>query len=220
MSAGTRTAIRIPLLLLAIGDLALLALRVRPLSEILSLPGHGAAGIDPAVCLVGYLGLVFWLTGSTGSRLVTAQSAVTWLGVAAGAVLAARFWLSGVAPGPATSEIQGALLAAAGILWGMAGARATRDAGTTAVSLIAGIWSAMVSSLIACAVVLGQFYISGPPPETQDAYKQFQEIGLGDPATVVLLHALSAATGLLLVGPLSGGGLALIFGYFGRKRTA
>lgn len=220
MSAGARTSIRFPLMLLAAADLVLLGMRIRPFSEVLSLPGRGSTGIDPAVCLAGYLGLIFWLTGATGSRLVVAQKQVSWLGVAAGAVLAARFWLGGVPPSPATGEIQGALVGVTGILWGVAGFCAASTAGTATVSLIAGIWSAMVSSLMACAVVLGQFFVSGPPPETQDSYKQFQELGIGDPSTVVLVHALSTTVALLLVGPLCGGALGLIFGYFNRKRSA
>jgi hypothetical protein len=219
MSAGARITIRVSLLLLVAADLALLGMRLRPLAEMFNLPGGASTGIDPAVCLLGYAGLVLWLTGERGSELVGAQSAVTTLGFAAGILLAAHFWIGGLPPLPETDAVQWVLLSGAGILWGLSGARALRAGSSVGASLIAGIWSSMVSSLMACAVVLGQFYVTGPPPETQDSYKRFQEIGLGDPVTVILVHALSAATALLLVGPLAGGGYALIFAWLGRKRA-
>jgi len=220
MAAGARDSIRIPLLLLAAADLALLIMRLPPLQKVLSLPGQGSTGIDPAVCLVGYMGLILWFTSASGSRMVSAQDRVTFLGVIGGAFMAAYFWLGGIPGGSVSSQVQIGFLAAGAVTWGTAGIRATRAAGSVGASLFAGIWSAMVSTLIACAVILGQYFVTGAPPETQDTYKQFQEIGIGTPSTVILIHALTAATGWLLLGPLVGGALAVLFGFFGRKREA
>lgn len=220
MSNGAKTLIRIPMLLLAAADLALLAMRLRPWDEISRLPGGGSVGYDPAICLVAYLGLVFWLTGANGSRLITAQTAITRWGLLAGAVLAAKFWMGGEPSAAQTSELQGALLITAAIVWGVAGIAAKRAVGSLAACFLSGIWCAMVSALIACAVVLGQFFVVGPPPETQDSYRQFQDIGIGSPGTVVLVHALTSATALLLVGPIAGGIAGLICGFFARPRKA
>jgi hypothetical protein len=218
MAIEPQTKLRIPLLLLVAADLVLLGMRVRPWGEILSLPDKGSSAIDPAVCLCGYFGLILWFTSRSGSRLISAQSEVTFLGLLAGALIGMEIWVSGLPSGARFDATQMILLCAGGVVWGIAGVRAARAAGSVGSSLIPGVWAAMVSTLIACGVELGQFYISGPPPDTPDAYKQFQEIGMGDPATVVLIHALTAVTGLLLIGPLIGGTLALIFAFFARKR--
>jgi hypothetical protein len=219
MSEGAQNSTRVPLLLLIAADLVLLALRLGPMQQIFTLPGKGNIGIDPALCLLACGGVVLWLTGANGSRLVYAQRAVTWLGVAGGAILGGRFWMAGLQSGPQTREEQSALLVVLCIVWGFAGVRATREAGTKGASLMAGVWSGLVSALIAATAVLGQFFVTGPPPETQDSYKQFQEMGIGDPATVVLVHALSAVPILLLLGPLASAAMAIVFSQFAGKRA-
>jgi hypothetical protein len=218
MSAGVQHKLRIPLLSLAAADLAILAARLRPWQKIASLPGNGSVGFDPGIVLLAYVGIVLWLTGRTGHRLVNAQSAVTLLGLLGGALLAARAWLEGLASALHTTEVQGVLMIAAVICWGVAGTRAARAAGSAGGSFISGIWSAMVSCMLACTVVLGQFYISGLPPDTQDSYKQFQEIGIGSDATVALVHSLNTTTSLLLVAPIAGATVALLFGWIAQRR--
>jgi len=220
MSASAQLKIRIPLLLLAAVDLAILAMRLQPWQEISKLPGGGSVGFDPGLILLAYAGIVVWLTGPTGHRLVNAQTMVSLLGLLAGALLAARAWLAGIPSALHTTEFQGALMVAAVICWGVAGTRAAREAGAAGGSFISGIWSAMVSALVACAVVLGQFFISGPPPDTLDSYRQFQEIGLGSDATIALVHALNTTTSLLLVAPIAGATVALLFGWIASKRKA
>jgi len=224
MGAEAQSILRIPLLLLTAADMVLLSLRLQPWDDIFSLPGNGTTGLDPIISLLGYFGLIFWLTGKTGSLLVQAQSAITVLGLLGGAILAAAVTLAGrplIADPSLSAHVQIALLVAAGVVWGFAGIRAARaPKSSVGFSLMAGAWSAMVSSLIACGAVLSQLYIFGPPPETQDLWKQFQEIGIGDPATVVLVHTLNAATGFLLLGPLAGAALGLVFAFFGQRRTA
>jgi hypothetical protein len=219
MSEGARFSIRYPLLLIALGDLALLVLRLRPLQDVSSLPGQGT-GFDPAICLVAYAGLVLWFTGRSGSRMTGPQPAVTLFGLLAGALLALRFWMAGLPTGAQTREVQAAVAIAAAIVWGLAGVRAARAAGKPSAAFIPGIWGGTVSALLACAVVLGQFFVTGPAPDTPDTYKQFLELGIGSPSTVVLVRSLTAATALMLLCPLLGGALALIFGVFAGKRAA
>jgi hypothetical protein len=223
MSADAQSLLRIPLLLLTVANMVLLSMRLQPWEDIFSLPGNGTTGIDPAICLLGYFGLILWLTGKSGSQLIQARSAVTLLGLIGGAILAAAVTVAGrpLIADPAQSKyVQFGLIGAAAVVWGFAGIQAARAPNSSVgFSLMAGGWSAMVSSLIACATVLSQFYIFGPPPETQDLWKQFQEIGIGDQATVALVHTLNAATGFLLLGPLAGAFVGLIFAFFGQRRT-
>lgn len=220
MAEGAQPQIRYPLVLLCIADLALLAIRLRPWQKIASLPGKGNAAFDPGICLVVYLVVILWLTGRTGSRLVSAQAAATWIGLLSGGLLATRAWLAGAPTAGNSGGLQMALLFAAAAGWGVAGIVACREAGLVGASLITGMWSAMVSTMLACAAVLGEVFVTGPPPETQDSYKQFQEIGIGDRSTVVLVHSLASATALLLIAPFVAGILAMIFGWLGRKRAA
>jgi hypothetical protein len=224
MGADAQSLVRIPLLLLTGANLVLLAMRLQPWEDIFSLPGNGTTGVDPLVTLLGYFGLILWLTGKSGGLLIQARTGVTLLGVIGGAILAAAVTVAGrplIADPMQSKFTQFGLIGAAAIVWGFAGIKAARAPDSSVgFSLMAGAWSAMVSCLIASAAILSQFYIFGPPPETQDLWKQFQEIGIGDPATVVLVHTLNAATGFLLLGPLAGAFVGLIFAYFGQKRTA
>jgi hypothetical protein len=220
MGAIAQNKVRFPLLALVLADLALLAVRVRPWPEVFSLPGNGSTAIDPAVLLAAYLLLIVWLTGRTGSSMVSAQPMVTALGVLDGALVAMESWVSGLPSGAQFGTVQIILLTAAALVCGIAAFRAAQTAGSAASGLVAGVWCSMVSGLVACAVVLGQIYISGPPPDTPNAYKQFQELGIGNSATVILVNALNGATALLLIGPMVGGALGLLAGFLGRKRAA
>jgi hypothetical protein len=224
MSANAHSILRIPLLLLTVVNMVLLSMRLQPWQDIFSLPGNGTTGLDPAITLLGYFGLIFWLTGKEGSTLVQAQNTVSLLGVLGGAFLAAAVTLAGrpmIADPTESTRVQIGLLCVAGIVWGFGGILAARaPKSSVGFSIVAGAWCAMVSCLIACFTVLSQIYIFGPPPETQDLWKQFQEIGIGDQATVVLVHTLNAATGFLLIGPIAGSVVGLIFAFFGQRRSA
>jgi hypothetical protein len=223
MGAGAQPTLRIPLLLLTAADLVLLAMRLRPWQGVMNLPGNGATGIDPGVTLLAYFGLVFWLSGKQGSLMVHAHSAVTRLGLLGGVLLAGRTWFGSRQASADLSEfgaIQISLMAAAALCWGLAGLRAAQEAKSVGGSLLAGAWAAMISSLMAVAALLGLFFVTGPPPETRDSYKQFQEIGIGDPGTVVLVHSLNATQAFLLIAPLAGSLVGLAFASIRLSRKA
>ena len=55
MGTDMQLTFRTPLILLAIADLAILGARLWPWQDVLSLPGNGATGLDPAVSLVAYI---------------------------------------------------------------------------------------------------------------------------------------------------------------------
>ena len=59
-----------------------------------------------------------------------------------------------------------------------------------------------------------------PPPLTQDPWKQYQGLAIGNQATQVLVHSLLTATGFLLIGPLIGGAVGLIFALFGQNQES
>jgi hypothetical protein len=59
MGTGAPPTLRTPLILLAVANLTVLGLRLWPWQEMLNLPGNGTTAIDPVVCLLGYIALIF-----------------------------------------------------------------------------------------------------------------------------------------------------------------
>ena len=84
MGSGTPHTFRIPVVLLALADLAILAMRLRPWPEIANLPGQGTTGYDPIISLSAYVFLLFWIGGNSDVVVRKALSIGTMLGVPAG----------------------------------------------------------------------------------------------------------------------------------------
>jgi hypothetical protein len=103
------------------------------------------------------------------------------------------------------------LLIAAAVLWGMAGMRGSRIAKSPNVGIATGVWAAMASALMAAAVVLAKIDLNNPVPQSPDPWKQYQGLAIGNQAIQSLVHSLVTATGFLLIAPLVGGAVGLIF---------
>jgi len=222
MSTRALLILRISLMLLAVFNLAILGVRLWPWQDVPNLPGNGAAGIDPAICLLGYIGLIFWIASVRREPMRSALFSGAMLGLAGGLPLAAQVMLKAMPAAINTFHpvlVSLCLLLTAGVVWGIAGWRGSRIAGSVGVGMFSAIWSAMVSCLIACAAVLMEMYLAaGPVPEAQDAWSQYEGLAIGTQATQTLLHSLSAICWFLLVGPLVGGALGLAFGFFGQPQ--
>jgi hypothetical protein len=117
-------------------------------------------------------------------------------------------------PGP----IQIALIAVAGILAGIAGWRGAHMTGNPGTAIISGVWCAMVSSLMACTTVLLNMNPTTTMPLSQDPWKQYEGLAIGTQPTQVLVHSLTQATGFILIGPLVGGAVGLLFAIFGPEK--
>ena len=219
MGTGAPPTLRTPLILLAAADLAVLGMRLWPWPEAMNLPGNGTTGLDPAISLLGYIVLILWINTNKQEPFQRALSMGTMLGLPAGLLLAANVVLA-VRPTGHPGFLQPGLLALAGVLWGIAGLRGSRVEANAGMGLICGVWSAMVSGLIGCAAVLATMYLAGPPPEIQDPWKQYQGLAIGNPETQALVHSLNTATGFLLVGPLVGAAMGLMFAFFGQSQKS
>lgn len=220
MGSGARPTLRFPLMLLAIANLAILGARLWPWQDVPNLPLNGATGIDPAVCLLGYIGIIFWFGSHSQEPMKTALGTGTTLGFLGGCFLVAEILLKGRAATPdasAPSLVTMGLFAATGALWGIAGLRAMRLTGNAGIGMLCGAWSALTSSLMATAAVLTQVYYAAPPAESPDPWKQYEGLAIGNPAMQGLVHALNSVTFYLLVGPLAGAAIALSFAFFGHK---
>lgn len=219
MGSGAPPTFRIPLILLAIANLAVLGMRLWPWQQVvMNLPLNGATGIDPAVCLLTYVFMLFWIADSQSRATQKALGIGALLGLLAGLLLAAKVALAAQPPAPDPSMLEHlptALLLAAIFLWGVAGVLGARGE-TPTLGMITGVWSAMTSALIAVSAVLAELYLAGPPVESTDPWKQYEGLALGNPAMQTLIHSLNSTTAYLLLCPLVGGVAGLVFGSFGK----
>ena len=109
------------------------------------------------------------------------------------------------------------LLIAAATVWGFAGLRGSMTSGNAMVGMLTGAWSAMASCLIGCTAVLTMMLLAPPVPQTTDPWKLYEGLAIGNPATQALVQSLNRSMAFLLLGPLTGGALGLVFGFFGQS---
>ncbi len=218
MGSGAPFTFRIPLILLAIANLTVLGMRLWPWPQVLMLPLNGATGIDPVVCLLTYTFLFYWIADIQLRPTQRALGIGAMLGLLAGLLLAANVVLATKPPAPDPSMMEHlptALLLASALLWGIAGALGARGE-TPTLGMLAGLWSGMTSALIAISAVLAEMVLAGPAVESTDPWKQYEGLALGNPVMQSLIHSLNTTTAYLLLCPLVGGIVGLVFGTFGK----
>lgn len=219
MAVAAPQTFRFPLVLLAAINLAVLGILLWPWQDALNLPVGGTTAIDPAVSLFAYMGLIYWISSGIKEPTQKALSTAALIGIGAGLLLVIRV-LVGVRTAIQPGYLQPALLGIAVILWGISGLRGSREAGNAGMGALSGLWSAMVSGLMACAAILAELYLAGPAPDSPDPWKQYQGLAIGNTVTQGLVHSLNAATAFLLLGPLAGAIVGLIFAFFGQTQKA
>jgi len=219
MASGSPQTLKLPMILLAVANLVFLGWLLWPWSEAMNLPVGGTTALDPAISLVAYMGLVYWISSGIKEPTAKALSAGAMIGLIAGLTLMVREVL-GVRTDPGPAYIQPGLLGVAVILWGVAGLRGSRVAGNAGLGALSGLWSAMVSGLMACAAVLAELYLAGASPNSPDPWKQYQGLAIGNSITQGLVHSLDTATGFLLLGPLAGAAAGLLFAFFGQNQKS
>lgn len=217
-SAVHRPVFRTALILLALGNLLALAARI----------WHAGAGTDsnsitdPAISLGFYIVLALWIgsTRAEADRGWLLQAAT--LGVSGGVAL---ICVVGIASLPMPDgftlhyKLQVILICAAIAMWGIAAARITRSGRKLGLAVVAGIWSAMVSSLLACSALLAQTYAK-MGDGVLDPWGPLQQRIVGPDSTQPLVHTLNAATGFLLIGPVVGCAAGALSGFLFRRKTA
>src|SRR5947209_5485015 len=198
-SATRKPVLRCFVLLLVVLNLAALGLRLWPWTSVLNLPGNGSTGIDPAVTLIGYIGVAFWIASARGGISRRILYASVWTGLVGGLLLAMQVYLS-IQPADtqAHSSIQVGLGGMAAVLWGLCSWRAVRAGCAKGFAAVSAVWAGMTSSLIASLTLLAGSFYSLIPGQTQDVWKQYQGLAIGSDETQALVHTLVAATGYLL----------------------
>jgi len=146
------------------------------------------------------------------------------LGVLAGIFLVAQVVVAtqqaaqDSAAGP--DRVQIALLGCAALVIGVAGFRAARAGQKIGFSTACAIWASMVACLIAVTAILAQTYRGTGAGESTDAWKAYEGLALGTPATQGMVHSLDTITGFLLIGPLIGCIAGALFASFGSRKKA
>jgi hypothetical protein len=216
-------SLRFLLILLVLADLYLLARQLLPLQKVFELPLNGAVGFDPAICLVVYIGLFLWLPSRQSPPMVQVLGESLLLGLLAGGVLILEQQIQASAVLQQTDPpllLLRILMGAAALVFGIAGLRGGRITGNASIGVVTGIWSAMTAGLLGATAVLVRMAVAGPPPVSNDPWKQYEGLAIGNDSTQALVQSLNSTTFFLLVCPLAGGLIGLIFAIFGQKDKA
>jgi hypothetical protein len=223
METSGQPTLRTLVVLLALVNLAILGVRLWPWQNVMNLPGNGTTGIDPAVALVAYAVLGYWIGNMRTAASKKSLFSAAMMGVVAGAFLVGLVLMASqqlIEETSAPDKLQIGLAVCAALVVGAAGWRTARAGNTVGFSVVCTIWATMVSCLMAVTVILAQVYFRSAPAESPDPWKQYQGLAIGTPAMQDLVHSLNAATGLLLLGPIVACIAGTIFASLGNPRKA
>lgn len=197
-------------MLFALGNLVLLATKLQPWQDIHNLPEQGTIAYDPLICLGAYLILFFWIGSTHSPEAQKALTISTALAIPAG-LLAIGYVLLDAQQGAHNLYAQIGVLALASLFPGIAGYKTQKLTKSPNIGIVAGAWSAMVSALMAMAVILTRIDLNSPQPLSNDPWKQYEGLAIGNQAIQTLVHSLNLSSCFLLIAPLVGGALALFF---------
>ena len=222
MEARRAPTLRTPIILLALVNLAMLGIRLWPWPDVMSLPGNGTTGADPAITLAAYVGMAYWIgtAREDASRKLLFSSASTGLlaGVLLVVAVVAAARIATVDPSAGPDRIQIGLLAGGLLIIGLAGFRTARAGHSMGFSTVCALWSSMVACLMAVAAVLVETYLAAGAGDSSDPWKDYQGLAIGTPAMQSLVHSLDTISGFLLIGPLAGCIAGVVFASFAKPR--
>ncbi len=223
MENSGQPTLKIPIILLSLADLAMLSARLWPWQEAMNLPGNGTTALDPAISLVAYAGLGFWIGSARTASARRSLFSAAVVGIVAGMFLMGQVALAAQQKAEQAGNldrVQIALLAGGALVIGIAGLRTARAGHTLAFCAVCSIWSAMVACLMAVTTILGEAYFAMGPAESNDPWKQYQGLAIGTPAMQTLVQSLDMIAGFLLIGPIVGCIAGSIFASFANPRKA
>jgi hypothetical protein len=224
MEASRQPILRTPIILLALANLAILGARLWPWQNVMSLPGNGTIGIDPAIALAAYVGLGFWINTARQDSSRKSLFSAALLGIVAGLFLVAAVLLathqSTAVPAAGPDRLQLGLLAGAVLFFGIVGLRTAKAGHPAGFSAVCAIWASMEACLMAVAAVLGETYLSVGAGESSDPWRDYQGLAIGTPAMQALVYSLQLISGFLLIGPIIGCAAGTIFASFGKPKKA
>jgi len=222
METSSRPTFRTAIVLLALANLAVLAIRLWPWQNVVDLPGNGTTGVDPVITLVAYAGLGFWIGRVRTDEARRSLFSAAILGIIAGGFLVGLIAIAAAQSGEESTgadNVQIMLLICAALILGIVGWRTARAGNTIAFSVVCTLWAAMLSCLMAVTAILGQAFFHVPPAMSSDPWQQYEGMAIGTPAIQALVHSLDAVSGFLLLGPIVGCVAGAIFAAVAPKKA-
>ena len=203
-------------------NLAMIGVRLFSYRSLIGMPGAFTLIVEPAVLLIMYALLVVWATGRSRTAYRIALLIGTVFGLITGGMQIVHLCLENFLnlSGGANGIIALAFMVGMFLLWGSAGYRAARRTGVFSAGLLAGVWSAMVSMLIAVMFGFALMNMSIPHAEDVARWPEFRSSGWTDAQAFAIANTLEAGFSHLLVGPIVGavfGGIAGLLAQIGRK---
>jgi len=221
METRRQMILRTPIILLALANLIMLGARLWPLPNFLSL---GTTSMDPAITLIAYIGLGFWIVTARDDDSRKALFAAAVLGLGAGLFLVAQVVLAARQaaddPSAGLDRLQIALLVCAALVLGVAGMRAAKARFPTGFCTVCAIWASIVACLMGVTAILAESWLGPGQGESSDPWKDYQGLAIGSPAMQSLVHSLDAIAAFLLIGPIIGGIAGAVFASFTKPKKS
>jgi hypothetical protein len=205
----TSLAIRLSLLAAIVLTLGIDTSKALSYAPLLSLPGAKELAGESALLQIGY-GVLITLPPIKPMGWLRPQFA-TVFGAGGGAVQVVHLIVErfSSAPRPWDGIITLAFMLATFLMWGFAGCRARSVGLLLLPSLLASIWSAIVTMTIAVlAGTLLEFFIAPIPLDQMRTWAEFQRSGWTDLAAFSIANTIDNASTHLIIGPV----VACIFG--------
>jgi hypothetical protein len=221
METSRKSILRTPIILLALGNLIVLVARLWPVQNFL---GLGTTSMDPAITLVAYIGLGFWIGTARGNDSRKALLSAALLGIVAGLFLMGQVVLAvrqaAEDPAAGLDRVQIGLLVCAAVVLGIVGLRTAKAGFPTGFCTVCAVWASMVACLMAVATVLSETYLGPGQGESSDPWKDYQGLAIGSPAMQSLVHSLDSIARFLPIGPVLGAIAGAVFASFGSPKRS
>ena len=133
-------------------------------------------------------------------------------GVALGSEVLIRLGQGVETPTPQAEQLIRILLVAACAFWALAGFLGRRAGGSKGSAMLAGLWSGLLSGMMACATVLCAAFFTASPSASSDPWKQYESLAVANPRLDLLARDIETATWFALIIPLAAAALGFFMG--------
>jgi len=214
MRVANPSTVRFALLAGITLSLALMSIKIFFDRPLLAIPGGSAYILETTAVLLLYGVCIVWATRSGGPLGRNVLLSGTTLGLVAAVVeiahLAAEDFVQFGPPWDAITALTSMFVTF--LIWGVAGYRGARRAGAIAPGVLAGCWSAIVTTAILVPFGFAlEFYWAMPKPEYVVTWGEFQRSGWTDVHAFTIANTLESALEHMVESPIIGaifGGIA------------
>ncbi len=212
-------ALRWTLLVVVALDLLLVFGRALSFPGFFSMPDSVLYVLEPVALLLVYAGLAAWLRKTAGPIWQVPLQLGTIVGLCSGALWVVNISLESLVDlgRPASTVLAGALILSAFFCWGVAGFWCTLRTGSVLLGILAAIWCAMVSILIAVTFGFLLPYAFLPRlAQNMTADPDFLRSGWHDTLAFAIANTFDSGFSHLLAAPLIGAVFGALGGALGK----